>query len=482
MIGREKEVNELERLYKSDRSEFVAVYGRRRVGKTYLVDEIFKDRLTFRHTGLSPADMEDNDTTRPLTLQLRAFYYSLLQHGMKRASIPKDWLEAFFMLESFLNDYDTGERQVVFLDELPWMDTPKSGFITALESFWNGWGCHRNNLMLIVCGSANSWILDHLINNHGGLYNRLTYEIKLEPFTLRECELFLLDRDIHLSRYDIVQSYMILGGIPYYFNYFERGKSLPQIIDHLFFSKNAKLKYEYNRLFSSVFSNPERMQMIVEILAEKNSGYNRQEIIQKCKLSSGGWLTSALDALIISDFVEKYIPFGEKKNEFVFKVKDPFCIFYLRFVKNKEELNHSFWQVSSSLSSITSWRGFAFENVCFNHIDQIKNALGVRMVSSKQSSWNYRDDNSTGTQVDLIIERNDNVVNMCEIKFNGTEHSVDKEEDLKIRYRQSVLTEKISKKSVVHNTLITTFGLKYGTYSSVYDNVVIMDDLFNSDR
>lgn len=312
MIGRKKEIIELNNLYNSGKSELVAIYGRRRIGKTYLVDEALKGRITFRHAGLSPVD---TDKKGMLKQQLEHFYYSLQIQGMKQRKKPTSWLEAFFMLEQFLEQVDDGSRQVIFLDELPWLDTPRSGFMTAFEGFWNTWGCHRDNLMVVVCGSANSWILDNLINNHGGLYNRVTYEIKLSPFTLRESEEFYQNYNIRLSRYDIVQSYMILGGVPFYMGYFQSGKSLAQNIDNLFFSKQGKLKDEYNRLFASIFTNPESMQKIVKLLYTRNAGYTRKELIEKLDVKDGGNLSQSLNALIASDFVIKYLPLErERKN------------------------------------------------------------------------------------------------------------------------------------------------------------------------
>ena len=233
---------------------------------------------------------------------------------MKKTRKPVSWMEAFFQLQRFLDERDDGSRQLVFLDELPWMDTPKSGFMTAFEGFWNNWGCHRNNLMVVVCGSANSWILDNLINNHGGLYNRVTWQIHLQPFTLHQCELFFADKQIVLSRYDIVQSYMILGGIPYYMNYFRKGLSLPQNIDRLFFEENAPLKDEYDRLFATVFSSPEAMKRVVEALNTKRSGLTRKELVEKLKLKDGVSVTTWLKALQVSSFVTKYVPFGESKR------------------------------------------------------------------------------------------------------------------------------------------------------------------------
>lgn len=478
MVGRKKEIEELNRIYNSNRAQLVAVYGRRRVGKTYLVDEAFKGKMTFRHAGLSPIEVEKGASISPLKAQLKHFYNSLLLHGMKKEQCPDNWLDAFLMLEIFLESRNTSEKQVVFLDELPWMDTHKSGFITAFEGFWNTWGCHRDNLIVIICGSATSWITDNLINNHGGLYNRLTFEIKLSPFTLKECEEYFTEEGIKLSRYDITQAYMVTGGIPYYLSYFKRGKSLPQNVDELFFSKNAKLKNEFERLFYSIFNRPEMMISIIKFLGTKNAGYTRSEIAANTGFSLGGTFSQALDALIESDFIVKYVPFGYSKRMEHYKLADPFCMFYIKFVENKNKLDETFWQQNQASQRVVSWRGFAFEGVCFNHINQIKQALGIGGVSTVYSSWSKREDDKDGTQIDLIIERKDNVVNMCEIKFYGNDFCVNKEYHKTLINRQQILSKELSPKMIIHNTLITTYGLKYNEYSSDFDNVITLDDIF----
>lgn len=479
MVGRKKEIEELNRIYESNRAQLVAVYGRRRVGKTYLVDETFKGKITFRHAGLSPVEVEKGASTSPLKAQLKHFYNSLILHGMKKEKCPDNWLDAFLMLEMLLESKNTSEKQVVFLDELPWMDTHKSGFITAFEGFWNTWGCHRDNLVVIICGSATSWITDNLINNHGGLYNRLTFEMKLSPFTLKECEQYFIEEGVKLSRYDITQAYMVTGGIPYYLSYFKKGRSLPQNIDELFFSKNAKLKKEFERLFFSIFNRPELMMSIVKFLSTRNAGYTRKEIADNVGCTLGGAFSQALNALIESDFILKYVPFGYSKRKEHYKLIDPFCMFYIRFVENKNKLNETFWQHNQVAHSVVSWRGFAFENVCFNHIDCIRNALGISGVSTNYSAWSKREGDENGTQVDLIIERKDNIVNMCEIKFYGNDFSVNKEYYKTLMNRQILLAKELSPKLIIHNTLITTYGLKYNEYSGIFDNVITLDDLFD---
>lgn len=478
MIGRNKEIKRLKDLYNSNEAELIAVYGRRRVGKTYLINETFKGQFTFRHAGLSPLEMDELQGESPLRKQLKHFYNSLLLHGMKKSRCPDNWLDAFLMLEMFLQERDKGQRMLLFLDELPWMDTQKSGFITAFEGFWNTWGCFHNNLMVIVCGSATSWITDRLINNHGGLYGRVTCEIKLSPFSLKECEEYFASKRIKISKYDIVQSYMIVGGIPYYLKYFEKGLSLAQNIDQMFFGPNAYLKTEYERLFTSAFNNPEMMKTIVEFLSNKNVGYTRNEIAEGTGITKGGTLSNALKALEASDFAIKYVPFASSKKETHYKLMDPFCIFYLRFIKEQEYLNDAFWQQNVTSQSIVSWRGFAFENVCLNHISQIKDALKIGGVITKQSLWHKKPDDKDGTQIDLLIERKDNVVNMCEMKYYNKEFSSDKSYHSKIIERQSLLEDLIPRGMVVHSTLVTTYGLKYNEYSGDFDSVITVDDLF----
>lgn len=478
IIGRNKEIDELQQLVASQKAEFVAIYGRRRVGKTFLVDEALKENITFRHAGLSP--IEENGKSNNTKAQLLHFYHSLLIQGWKGRSRPKNWLEAFFFLEQHLQSVDTGVRQIVFIDELPWLDTPRSGFITALEAFWNGWACHRDNMMLVVCGSANSWMLDNLVNNHGGLYGRTTYEIKLSPFTLAECEQFYSSQGIQLSRYDIAQADMIFGGIPYYMNCLIRGKSLAQNIDNLFFRQNAKLKDEFTKLFSSVFTNPEDIMSIVRYLATKRKGFTRENIANGAHLHYNGDLSRWLKALVASDFVERYVPFGESKRNEHYRLIDPFCLFYLKFVEGQSVMDDAFWMNNVESPKINSWRGFAFEDLCLRHVGAIKHALQIAGVSSSQSAWAVSgDDLQEGTQIDLLIQRKDNVVNMCEMKFYSEEFVVNKSYHMTLVRRLNKLMENVSRKIVIHSTLVTTYGLAYNQYFGDFVNVVTLDDLFS---
>ena len=474
MIGRHIEQEELLRRYSRNKAEFIAVYGRRRVGKTTLISETFKGKFTFQHAGLSPAEKNHQGA---MAAQLQHFHYSLKDYGLKEGGTPGNWLEAFYLLEQLLKEKDDGARQIVFLDEMPWMDTPRSGFITALEGFWNNWGCHRKNLMLIVCGSASSWIQNQLINNHGGLYGRVTCEIRLSPFTLCECEQFFEENHVRFSRYDIVQSYMIFGGIPFYLDALDERLSLAQNIDRLFFEKRARFSDEYDRLFASVFGSPESMKAIVNVLYKRKSGYTRKELSAVNGLPTGGALTAGLKALEVSDFIEKYVPFGKGKRETRYRLIDPFCLFYLHFVSGMQMKDEHYWTHNQTSQPIISWRGLAFENVCFFHIPQIKAALGISSVRSSQSPWIIHGEEKNA-QIDLMIERDDHVVNACEIKYYSTALAVDKQYYQDLLGRQELLTSMISPKSSVYQTIISTYGLKKNEYSGIFTQSVTMEDLF----
>ena len=476
IIGRKSEVEEIENHYCSDRPEFIAVYGRRRVGKTFLINQALKGRITFQHTGVSPVDQEKGKSR--MKVQLESFYFSLLSHGLEGFAMPKSWMEAFYQLEQLLLKLDDGSRQVVFIDELPWMDTPRSGFLSAFENFWNGWCSRRDNMMLVVCGSATSWILGNLSRSRGGLYGRLTDEIKLSPFTLKECEEYFAHSHIELSRYDIVQAYMVFGGIPYYLSYFEKGLSFERNVDKLLFGKNPRLKDEFNRLFNAVFGNPEDCKKIIRLLVKRHSGFTREEIANATGLPLGGGLTDTLKALAESNFIFRYMPYGMQGKGEYYKLADNFCLFWVKYVEpNLSDVSFMTDNITSNIMS--AWRGVAFEEVCWQHINPIKQALEIGGVKSITSAWNVKgDDQKDGMQIDLLIIRDDYVVNLCEMKFAGSTYTIEKDEESKLRNRIETLKKTLSKKQTVHLTLITTYGVAYGKHSGVMQKEVTMDDLF----
>lgn len=479
LIGRQREQQQLLRLSRTERSEFLAVYGRRRVGKTYLIRETFHNEFAFSHTGLAPVAEDDKTAAYTLRDQLRHFFRSLQMHGYKGKKCPQNWLDAMYMLEDMLMEKYTGERTVVFIDELPWMDTPKSHLIRAIDAFWNGW-CNGRNILLIVCGSAASWMLDNVINQNGGLYGRVTSDLKLSPFTLAETEQYFHLLGAQLSRYDIVQAYMAMGGIPYYMNFWQPDMSLVQNMDYLFFAPNAKLKNEFNRLFHSLFMHPENFVRIVHLLGKRHGGYTRKDISIETGLDSGQTLTKTLEALVASDFIQQYQPFGEGKRDKRYRLVDPYCLFYLHFMESNAVNDTHYWQNHYMGSALAAWRGIAFEEVCLLHVTAIKRALGIEGIASNESGWVVRgNDASEGAQVDMVITRADNVINLCEMKFYGDYYLPTKDDDSRMRHRITAISAMLNKKQSLHTVLITTFGLSHGMYSGIFTKTITLEDLFS---
>lgn len=480
IIAREKEQAELERLVKEPTAQLLAVYGRRRTGKTFLVREYFDDSFAFKHTAVSPMELKERDGGELIyRVQLNEFAASLRKYGSKDATPVADWFEAFHRLETLLDSRRKKGKMVVFMDELPWLDTPRAGFLSAFEHFWNDYGSGKHNLLLIVCGSATSWMLDNLINNKGGLYGRSTCEMHIHPFTLKETEAYLTWRGLTLDRYDTAQAYMLTGGVAYYLSYFKPGLSLAQNVDELFFADGGFLQKEYDRLFTSLFADNAGYRRIVEVLSGNRYGLTRETISAKAGIALGGSLSNMLKSLVQSDLINTYWNFGESKKTQYYKLTDMFCLFYLGFVQRNPTSNRTFWSDNQNSPRLNSWRGRAFEDVWFVHQEQVRHALGIDGVQAEVYPWHATGDAaSAGAQIDMLIERADRVVNLCEMKFTQDDFVITKDYDERLRRKLSALIERTGGKRNIQITLVTTFGLKMNMYSSRIQRVVTLDDLF----
>ncbi|MDY6322104.1 MAG: ATP-binding protein [Succinivibrio sp.] len=469
IIGRKREQKILEGCLRSGRPEFIAVYGRRRVGKTYLVREYFNNNFAFYTSGASDLNMKG---------QLRLFYESLLKYGWKEKKIPKDWFEAFRMLQKLLEssvahrDPATG-RLVVFLDELPWMDTRRSNFKSALDFFWNTWGSAREDLALIVCGSATSWIIDNLLESTGGLYKRVTRQIRLNPFTLYECEQLFATNEIALTRQQIIQSYMVFGGIPYYLNYFDRRLSLAQNIDVICFQDNGPLKYEFSNLYASLFRNSKKHMSIIKKLASLNRGLTRTELTCQQDISDGEGLTDALSELEQCGFIRKYHDVTKNNTAWRYQVIDPFTLFYLRFLEPGKILS---WIAHVGTPAFYSWCGHAFELVCLIHIPQLKEALGISGVETEEYSW--CNNKSQGAQIDLVIDRKDGVANLCEMKFSAQPYQIDAAYEKQLLAKIEAFRTQTGSKKALHLTLVSASGLIRNARANCVISEIDGDDLF----
>ena len=467
IIGRKKELEALNRLYNSSQSEFIAVYGRRRVGKTFLIRQFFKNKFTFQLSGLANAKTKE---------QLINFNLTIKRESKKNLPIAKTWLEAFDQLISLI-EQSNDERKVIFLDELPWLDTPRSQFIQALEHFWNGWASARNDIILITCGSATSWMIDKIINNHGGLHNRTTYRMRLEPFTLNETQEFFLKRGMEYTQYQIAECYMAMGGIPYYLNLMQKEFSVTQNIDLLFFDENALLKDEFHNLYAALFKNSEDYIKVVESLCKKNKGLTRNEIISITKLTTNGGLSTILKNLENCGFIRTYTSFGKKERDKLYQLTDFYTLFYFKFIKNNKYNDDNFWVNTIGTPLHNSWAGYSFEMLCLNHIKQIKAALGISGVQTAVSSW-HDSTNEGGAQIDLIIDRKDQTINLCEMKFSTDEYEITKSYDNQLRQKRSVFISKTKTRKATHLTMVTTYGLKQNMYSNSIQSEVVLEDLF----
>lgn len=481
IVARKKEQTELERLMKEPTAQLLAVYGRRRTGKTFLVREYFGDSFAFKHTAVSPMELKEREGGELIyRIQLNEFASSLRKYGSKDNTPISDWFDAFHRLEALLDNRRKKGKMVVFIDEMPWLDTPRAGFLSAFEHFWNDYGSGMHNLLFIVCGSATSWILDNLINNKGGLYGRSTCEMHIHPFTLKETETYLNWRGLTLDHYDVAQAYMLTGGVPYYLSYFKQGYSLAQNVDELFFADSGFLQKEYDRLFTSLFADNAGYRRIIEVLSRNRYGLTRETISAKAEVALGGTLSNMLKALVQSDLVSTYWNFGESKRMLYYKLSDMFCLFYLGFVQRNPTGNRTFWNDNQNSPRLNSWRGRAFEDLCFVHKEQVKHALGIDGVQAEVFPWHATGDGaSIGAQIDMLIERADRVMNLCEMKFTQDDFVISKDYDERLRRKLSVLLERTNGKRNVQLTLVTTFGLKMNMYSSRIQRVVTLDDLFN---
>lgn len=470
MVGRTYEIETLREIAAEDRSRFVVVYGRRRVGKTFLIREAFDYRFAFSHTGMENGSMAD---------QLEAFYGSLVDQGLDpSAEAPKNWIQAFGLLKGLLKKV-SDQRKIVFIDELPWMDTPKAKFVSALENFWNGWCSARKDIVLIVCGSATSWMVKKVLKNKGGLFNRANRVMCLKPFTLGECEAYMKERGLSMGRKEIAEGYMIFGGVPYYWSLLDRSLSLAQSVDRLCFTQGGELTVEFKRLYASVFNRAETHLKVVEALASRRYGLTRDEIVAAVGLQDSGKLSVVLEELEESGFIRVYAPFGRIRRGSLYQLMDAFTIFYFSFMKGRTTARAGYWLDAVGSQERLAWEGVAFERVCLWHEKEIKAALGIAGVSTSVCSWRSAR-REGGAQIDLLIDRKDGVVNVCEMKFGKGEYSIGAAYAQELENKLALLKEETQTAKFLHLTFVTASGVKRNENSYLVQSQVGLDDLFRA--
>ncbi len=481
IIGRTDQIAILKQSLNSSGAEFIAVYGRRRIGKTYLIREYFDSGICFEMTGIPGSSLKD---------QLLNFSISLgksMGTGINPA-IPASWFEAFLQLESFLESLKNTKlkgKRVVFIDELPWLNTAKSNFLAALQHFWNGYGSKQTNLILVVCGSSASWMIQHIVRSRGGLHNRLTRQIRLLPFTLAETREFLRNKGIRkLNNYSIIQLYMALGGVPYYLNFIKPGLSAAQLIEMLCFADSGPLRREYEQLYRSLFEKGEQHMKIVELLSEKRKGMSRSEILAQAGVKSGGTASLILEELEESGFIESGIPFGKKANDVVYRLSDEFSLFHLKWIKpvGKRSQGEGYWMTRQNSQQMKIWAGYCFENICMKHVQKLKIKLGISGIETQISTWRFqppKESDLSGAQIDLLIDRKDGIINLCEMKFYNTEYTIDSSYAKELKQKIEVFRKQTGTRKNIFLTLVTPFGINRNEYSNELEVIdITIDDLF----
>ena len=475
VIGREKEWQRLEEFMQAHSAQLIEVCGRLRVGKTFLIEEFFNRKFAFRLTGVHGRSMK---------VQLGNFIAEYNRRTGEQKAAPKNWQQAFELLRGYLSEAAPDGRKVVFIDEMPWLDTMRSGFTGAFEWFWNDWGAAQDDLVFVACGSAALWMISHFDANRGGLFSRQTCRLYLEPFTLSETGKFLKHRNISWSRCSIAEAYMIMGGIPFYLNLLNGSMSLSQNIDNIFFRKNGELHDEFSRLYQTLFSNSDAYIRVAETLSEKTGGMTRQQLQEKAGIWAGGDLSEIIRNLVTSGFVRVSAFYKNKKKDALYQLSDYYTAFYFRYIKDHYGRDEHFWSNAIDSPARRSWAGLAFGQLCKDHIRQIRQIrqkLGISGVLTEEYVWYTKGDEELGTkgaQIDLVLERRDMVINLCEMKYSINVYAIDRDYDAVLRNKIDSFRRETGTRSSLQLTMITTYGLTKGRYSNLIQNQVTLDDLF----
>jgi uncharacterized protein len=469
LVGREAEVGKLQEALASDEAELISVIGRRRVGKTFLVKQVYGDFIAFTITGVQNA---------PLKEQLSNFNYQLGEHGMQ-GSRPEDWMEAFQRLIELLKDKvkPGGKKPVVFFDELPWLAGKRSGFLRGLSFFWNSWAVDQR-IVVVICGSAASWMIRKVVHHTGGLHNRITRRIFLAPFDLRETEAYLKSRKVFLDRYQTVQLYMAMGGIPHYLKEVRAGKSAAQNIAEICFSPNGLLRDEFSKLYPALFANAANHIAIIRAMAGRQLGLSRSQILEGAKIPEGGAAQRVLEELEQSGFIAAFKPFGKKKKDRLYRLTDEYSLFYLQFIEGRAE---GPWDTLSQTQAYKSWSGYAFENICMKHLPAIKRALGVSGIYTEASSFFKKGGEAgRGLQVDLLLDRADHVLNLIEIKFHNAPFMMTREYAQHLREKIALLQTYTQTRKQIFLCIVASFGMLPNEHSlGLVQQALTLDDLFD---
>jgi uncharacterized protein len=474
VIGREAEVEKLTSLLYNNSANLMVMYGRRRVGKSYLIKTVFANKIMFQFTGVHHVKDE---------IQMQEFCKELQKQCKLKYTLTNltNWFDIFAAFATILHSKRNSKKKIiVVLDEFPWMETVSNNFLAAFEHFWEQRVSTQQNVAIILCGSAAGWMLKNIINNRGGLYNRITHTILLEPFNLYETELFLKHKKIFLNHYQISQLYMAWGGIPHYLNQAKAGYSATQLIDKICFDKQGELYNEFAELFKSLFANAEKNLSIIYKLAEKPQGLTRTQLLKLCKMQSGGTATDLLDELKACGFINTYIPFGKVVKDSIYKLVDEFILFYIKFMAPNRNAGVGTWQILYETQAWKSWSGLAFETMCQKHLFAIKQHLAIAGIYTTDAAWKSKDSKA---QIDLVIDRNDKCINLCEMKYYEEQFTLSAKMATALLHKKILFKQETKTRKQIFWILISPYKTIHNQHSlGLVEHIICMPDLFINKR
>lgn len=474
LTGREREISTLKKALTSNEAEMISVIGRRRVGKTFLIQSVYQQEIAFEISGLQYADKSDQ--LRNFQQRMRTAFPALTERPM-----PKDWLDAFFQLTQALDATDDGKtRRVIFFDEAPWLATHKGKFLMGLSYFWNSWAVRRN-IVIVICGSAASWMIKKILRDKGGLHNRVTRRIRLHPFNLTETRAYLTARHINMNERQLLLLYMAMGGIPHYLKEVEPGESAAQAIDRICFSEDGLLRDEFSALYPALFDQSEVHVRVIRALAKTQQGYDRQQLIKETGTPDGGYLSRVLDELHESGFITSYPIYGKKKKGTRYRLTDQYSSFYLRFIEPNNYGGTGSFMAISQTQTYKSWCGYAFETVALQHIEKIKEALKISGLYTQATTFYQSSNNETpGAQIDLLLDRNDGLINLIETKFHETPFPVDQKVVGQLIKKQSVFQQATATRKQISWVVLAATGAVATPHSlGIVDHYLSADIFFS---
>lgn len=480
---REIECKVLDQFLTSEKAEFLAIYGRRRVGKTFLIRTYFEnqDVIFFDTTG---------EKNARLAIQIKHFTKQISTVFYNNAPLKpgKNWDESFELLTLAINSSNVSKKIVLFFDELPWMATKNSHILQSLDYYWNQHWSKNSRIKLIVCGSSASWIIDKIVNNKGGLHNRITRNILLEPFNLSKTKSFFRKTKLSITERHIVTLFMVMGGVPFYLSKIEKNLSAIQNIENLAFQHNSFFLNEFNNLFSSLFSDADIIVEMIRIIASYRYGILQDALLKKMgPLLQGKGGLEKLHALEDAGFIMHFKSHWHKKRGIYYRVTDEYCLFYLYWIEPvkdtllKRNLTEGHWNKMTQQSSWHIWTGLAFESICYKHLPEITRALSLPGIAIP-NTWRYTptQDHKKGAQIDLLFDRDDDAITICEIKYTEKPFVITKAYAEQLQQKIAIFKEVTGTQKQIFIAMISANGVKENQYSSLLSTVLTMKDLFTN--